>query len=347
MASSSSSIERVYIPIQPNSSENLIDHIISNFSLTYCLKLSVQLNLPSLLSSPKTISQLSESTSTHPESLHRLLRGLSAISFYKYDTATHLWYNSAYSSKLLTYLQYILLNNVNSFVKDSSILMHKLLESEKTILGLKSDSSGFFDEVYQDHDNKIIFQNSMNARTFMVTRYIDEHVDLRNSSAVIDIGGGNGSVLAFFLQKYLNIRGAVYDLPEMQELSENYISSLGLIDRFSFISGDFFESVPTGFDVQILKNILHDWNDEKCKIILRNIRNSLSSGLLLIIEYIVDNADLSNTRGKRDDINMMVILNAGGRTELEYRALLNETGFEIKKITQIQHIMMVLQASPI
>lgn len=347
MALSSSSIERVYIPIQPNSFENLIDQIISNFSLTYCLKLSVHLNLPSLLSSPKTISQLAESTSTHPDSLSRFLRALSAIGFYKYDPATHLWYNNPYSSKLLTYLQYILLNNVNSFVKDSSILMHKLLESEKTILDLKSEPSGFFDEIYQDPNYKDIFQNSMNARTFMVTRYLDEHIDLRNYSAVIDIGGGNGSVLAFFMQKYLNMRGAVYDLPEMQELSENYISSLGLLERFSFISGDFFQSVPAQYDVHILKNILHDWNDEKCKIILRNIRNSLSSGLLLIIEYMVDNPDLSNSRGKRDDINMMVILNAGGRTELEYRALLNESGFEIKKITQIEDIMMVLQAIPI
>jgi cyclopropane fatty-acyl-phospholipid synthase-like methyltransferase len=225
--------------------------------------------------------------------------------------------------------------------------MYKLLESEKTILELKSESSGFFDEIYQDPEYKVIFQNSMNARTFMVTKYIDEHVDMRNYSAVIDIGGGNGSVLAFFMKKYFNIRGAVYDLPEMQELSENYISSLGLIERFSFVQGDFFESVPLGFDVHILKNILHDWNDEKCKIILRNIRNSLSSGQLIIIEYIVDNVNLSNTRGKRDDINMMVILNAAGRTELEYRALLNETGFEIKKITLIKDIMMVLQAIPI
>ena len=342
-----SKLERIYISKPSDTPQNTIDNIISNFALTYCLKLTIQLNIPYHLSTPTSISHLAELTSTHPESLYRLLRSMSTIGIYRYDIHTKLWSNSPYSYKLLTYLQYIALNNINSFVKESAIHMTQLLQNQLSIIQLKQCSSDFFSSTYQDLHSKLIFQSAMNARTFILTRYLEGHLDLQAYSSLLDIGGGNGSVLAFFLQQTPHLKGAVYDLPLMHDLSTDYIASLNLSDRFEFIPGDFFQSIPVGYDVHILKNILHDWDDERCKTILSNCRSSLQNGLLLIIEYILDNKDNSNSRGKRDDINMMVILNSEARTESQYRSLLNAARFEIKKIQVISDIMMVIHSIPI
>ena len=80
----------------------------------------------------------------------------------------------------------------------------------------------------------------------------------------------------------------MFDLPRCAEAATEHPKRLGLANRTRFIPGDFFETVPSIADAIILKSVIHDWNDERSNMILRNCRNALpENGTLLLVERIM------------------------------------------------------------
>src|SRR6185369_5383434 len=112
--------------------------------------------------------------------------------------------------------------------------------------------------------------------------------DFSQTRTLVDIGGGHGSVVAGILQKYPAMKGILFDLPHVAEGAGEYLKSMGVADRCAVIPGNFIESVPPGGDTYILKNIIHDWNDDKCLVILKNIALRLkgtTGGKLILLEF--------------------------------------------------------------
>jgi hypothetical protein len=93
---------------------------------------------------------------------------------------------------------------------------------------------------------------------------------------LFDVGGGFGELLGAILATYPTIRGAVVDLPRCAEGAAKQLADAGVADRSEFIACDFFESVPEGADAIIMKSIIHDWDDERSAVILRNCRRALA-----------------------------------------------------------------------
>jgi hypothetical protein len=158
------------------------------------------------------------------------------------------------------------------------------------------------------------------------------NLKLPGYNTAIDIGGGTGTLLEYIHAENPDMRLANFDVPGLREKSIRQLKAAGM-DDVEFIGGNFFENVPSGFDVYILKHILHDWNDEKCRIILRNIRRAIhQAGLLLIIDTIISNEDCVGRLTKQDDIKMMALLDSEGRTQKQLMNLLKQNGFKLKKI---------------
>ena len=106
-------------------------------------------------------------------------------------------------------------------------------------------------------------------------------IDWRGNETVVDVGGGNGSLLIELLRRQPALSGIVFDLPETVRDED----ALG--DRIAFVAGSFFESVPPG-DVYVLSTILHDWDDESATKILRTIRRRASpESRLILLEAVV------------------------------------------------------------
>src|SRR5919201_2058743 len=101
-------------------------------------------------------------------------------------------------------------------------------------------------------------------------------VEWRNDETVVDVGGGNGSLLLELLKRQPGLRGIAFDLPETVR------DEAALGDRIEFVEGSFFERVPEG-DVYILSTILHDWDDERATAILRTIRDAARPDSRLLI----------------------------------------------------------------
>jgi hypothetical protein len=148
-----------------------------------------------------------------------------------------------------------------------------------------------------------------------------QQVEWHGAETVVDVGGGNGSLLVELLKLHPGLRGIVFDLPETVRDE----TSLG--ERIEFVEGSFFEHVPEG-DVDILGTILHDWDDDSAAAILRTIRAAApDESRLLVIDAVVQPG---NEPGGGKWLDLLMLAFAGGkeRNEAQWRELLAAGGFE-------------------
>ena len=148
-----------------------------------------------------------------------------------------------------------------------------------------------------------------------------EGLDWRGDETVVDLGGGNGSLLTALLARMPGLRGIVFDLPETVRDE----SSFG--DRLEFVAGSFFETAPPA-DVYILGTILHDWPDGDAAAILRTIRAAApAQARLLVIDSVIPPG---NERApiKWQDVLMLALFEGRERDEAQWRALFEGTGWE-------------------
>jgi O-methyltransferase domain len=146
-------------------------------------------------------------------------------------------------------------------------------------------------------------------------------LEWRGDDVVVDVGGGNGSLLVEFLRDRPGMRGIVFDRPETVR------DEARLGDRIEFVAGSFFDRVPAG-DVYVLSAVLHDWDDEPAKAILHTIRASAPPhARLVIIDGVLGPANGSNA-WRWADLHVLATLGGRERDESQWRRLLDVGGFE-------------------
>ena len=147
----------------------------------------------------------------------------------------------------------------------------------------------------------------------------------RGDETVVDVGGGNGSVLLDLLAKQPGLRGIVFDLPETVRDESRFG------DRLEFVEGSFFDAVPSG-DVYVLSSILHDWDDEPAAAILRTVRaNAPEHARLIVLEDVIQPGNERSGR-KWLDLLMLSLLSGRERDEAQWRALFSGTDWEPTRI---------------
>jgi SAM-dependent methyltransferase len=152
-------------------------------------------------------------------------------------------------------------------------------------------------------------------------------VEWRGGETVVDVGGGNGSLLVELLQRQPGLRGIVFDLPETNRDEER------LGERIEFVAGSFFERVPTG-DVYILSTTLHNWDDVRAAAILRTVRAAAPPhGRLIVLDTVVP-AGNEPHGVKWLDLLMLALLGGREREEAQWRELLARGGFEIVRMDE-------------
>lgn len=152
-------------------------------------------------------------------------------------------------------------------------------------------------------------------------------VDFSQFSTVCDVGGGYGDLLCRLLDRYPDLEGSVLELPSVLAEEEHlWAPKLGVEDRCNYVAGDMFEEVPDA-DAYIMKAILHDWADEDCVQILRNVHQAApEAGRLFVRERIVSEAD---PEPATIDMDVWMMLETGGkeRTRAEFEALFERAGW--------------------
>jgi hypothetical protein len=150
-------------------------------------------------------------------------------------------------------------------------------------------------------------------------------LEWREGDVVVDVGGGNGGLLAELTRRRPELRGIVFDLPETVRDETTFG------DRVEFVAGSFFDSVPEG-DAFVLSGVLHDWGDGDAARILRAIRKAARPHARLLVNDSVIRPGNDPDGAKWLDLLMLALAGGRERTAEEWHALLQAAGFRVESL---------------
>ena len=199
-------------------------------------------------------------------------------------------------------------------------------------------------EYYGAHpDEGEAFAQAMDGLSAMVAREVAENLDTARAARVVDVGGAKGTLVAALLSKNSALSGVLLELSHVVAGATAALAAASLAPRCEVVGGDFFEGIPEG-DLLLLKQVLHDWDDARCRTILSNCAKAMRpGGRVVIVEQIVpDDGRLSPATLM--DLNMLVMLRGRERTLREYEALLTEAGLRVQRVLQTRSPFSLIEA---
>jgi SAM-dependent methyltransferase len=201
-----------------------------------------------------------------------------------------------------------------------------------------------FEQLGVDAELGAAFDAAMAGYTATTAAAAVAAYDFTRFRRIVDVGGGNGALLAAILPRSPEASGVVFDLPSVAERARAFLGKQGLAGRCEVVGGDFFRAVPAGGDAYALKMILHDWDDERSLAILRNVRQAIRpDGRLLVMEAVVDPQSGAGAPGKLLDINMLVMTGGRERTAEEFAALFRASGFALERVVNANPTVNVIE----
>lgn len=320
--------------MQNLSPPELMNRMLTGYWSTQCLYVAAKLGIADLLiSGPRTAEELAVVTSTHAPSLYRLLRGLASLGVFaevegKKFTLTPLAEclrsDSSSSQRALAIM------SGEEHYKAWGELLYSV-QTGKTAFDMLYGMP-VFDFLSKHEEQAKNFDAAMVGVHGRETSAMTDAYDFSTFGVLADVGGGNGSLLTTVLKRNPQLKGMLYDLPGVTERAKASLQAAGVLDRCQVIGGSFFESVPAGADAYLMRHIIHDWDDEKCITILKNIHSVIKpDGKLLVVEGVIPPGNDPNF-GKLLDLTMLTIPGGKERTEEEYRELFAAGGFQLTHI---------------
>ncbi len=179
----------------------------------------------------------------------------------------------------------------------------------------------FFSYLKHHPEDQSRFDAGMASNSRSSDDAIARAYDFSRFPKVVDIGGGRGGLVRAIVERHPGVEGTLFDQPQVIERS--VLPAEGpLTDRCVRLGGDFFQEVPPGADIYVIKGVLHDFDDEKALLILRNCRRAMSprSGLLIVERLI--SPDNQAHQAKTIDLLMMALLGGRERSLPEWERLL-------------------------
>lgn len=295
---------------------------------------------------PQPVENLAQLTRAHERSLYRLLRFAASYGLFR-EMDNRAFDHTPLSAALRS-------DAVGSF-RPAAEMFHRVFAAWDGLdHAVRTGEAGcikvfgepMFDYIGRHPDLASVFDAGMTAFHGHETDAMLEAYDFSDVRALADIGGGNGSLLCAVLQRYPQMRGILFDLGHVVARARAGMQKLGLEQRCSVIEGNFFESVPPGADAYLLRHIIHDWSDEQSVQILRNCRAVIPlHGRVLLVEFAVPAANQASL-GKDADMIMLTFPGGMERTEKEYQALFEQSGFRLTKVTKTKTAICVIEGTP-
>jgi C-methyltransferase len=201
-----------------------------------------------------------------------------------------------------------------------------------------------FDYFAEDPRHADLFNRTMASISQLTDASVAAGYDFTAYPTIVDVGGGHGPLLATILAATPGSQGVLYDLPAVVADAPKILCEKAIANRVRIEEGSFFDSVPAGGDAYVLKNIIHDWPDEKAVQILRNVRAAAGRrATVLLVELVIPDHD-RDFPGKWADLEMLLNLAARERTAAEYRNLLSRAGFEMTRLVPTASPLSLVEA---
>jgi SAM-dependent methyltransferase len=314
------------------------------FAVSQALRVIIELGIPDLLAiSEQSVDELATATQSDADALYRVMRLLAPEGVFREVLPRHFE---------LTEVGAVLRSDrpgpgdyIRMINSEAYLAFEQLLHSVRTGKPAfdKVFGSPRFDWLSEHPEQAALFQRAMVALSLGSNEAVADAYDFAPFARVVDVGGGHGQLLSAILARNPYLSGVLFDLPSGVAAAQQ--GAGGDLPRTEFVAGDFFESVPAG-DIYVVKKVVHDWNDERATVILRNCRKAMQpNGKVLLAETLVPPGDEPD-QIKSIDVVMLVVTGGLERTEAQYASLFDAAGLRLERVIQTRGPISILEGSP-
>jgi hypothetical protein len=337
--------------VEPPADQQHVAGLVNGFWAAQVLSVAAMLGIPDRLApEPQSAEALAAAADAHAPSVFRLMRALRTLGIcralddgrFELTEAGHFLRADVPGS-----LRGRALFTGDMLWRQFGDLAHVVRTGGRT--RAVPSGSECFEALRADPARLDAFQQAMAEGSVRAARDALQVCDFSRFGRVLDLGGGYGGVLSVLLASFPRMTGAVCDLAYLADAAAAYLARAGVADRAAFLPGDFFASVPRGFDAYVMKFIIHDWDDEHASRILMRCREAaMPSARIVLLEQVVPEqlgTGAADQAVIRADLTMMTM---GGkeRTAREDRALLADCGWRLADIARASAEFSVIEAEP-
>ena len=326
-----------------------LHQLIMGFQDTHLVYVAAELRLADLLKDgPRRSDDLAALAGANAEALHRILRGLAQLGVLTYENA-HFG---------LTPVGQLLRSDVPGsrwasarmwgspfFQRPFVDLLHTVTTGEAAFD--HTFGQDFFAYLEAHPEERAVFDQGMTSSSARSIDAILAAYDFSGLGSLVDVGGGQGAVLAAILRAHPALRGVLFDRPQLQEEALRSLAAAGLAERCRFVAGSFFEAVPEGADAYLLRAIIHDWDDAAGVAILRACRRAMPRhGKVLVIGRLLPPGNQPALDAVRLDLAMLALLKGRERTETEFCGLFEQAELRLRRTIPLPSGEYILEAVP-
>jgi hypothetical protein len=313
----------------------VLAQILNGYWASFTVIAAAQLGLADALGpEPTHVDVLAERTKAHADSVYRLMRALASLGIFAEGESPRTFAHTELSKALRSDVP----GSMHGLATMTGLLharawpevLHSVRTGETAFE--KVFGKEIFDYLPTAPEAAAAFDAAMTGYTATTAVAVANGYDFSGVHKLLDVGGGSGALLGAIASRYAHVSGATFDLPHVAARAKEHLERTGVAGRCEVIGGDFFKSVPTGFDTYALKMVLHDWDDERSIAILKTVRKAIpADGRLLVIDAVLPEGN-EPAPGKLFDMNMLVMTGGRERTEREFAALFAASGFELVRV---------------
>ncbi|WP_443052673.1 methyltransferase [Streptomyces sp. NBC_00299] len=326
---------------------DLIGRLTFGSMAAQTLRAAVQLQVAELVGdTPRRASDVAADAGAQPQHMTRLLRALAALGLLR-ERAPDSFSLTGAGALLGAEHPDSLASFVRAFTDPTVVRAWEHLDHSVRTGEIAFDTvfgTDFFTHFAQHTELSSQFNAAMSQAVSETTAALPLAYDFGRFTAVTDVGGGDGTLLAGVLDAHPHLTGVVFDTTHGLDEAPKTLERHGLNDRCSLVAGDFFSSVPAGSDLYVMKSILHDWTDDQAVTILSHCREVLPpGGAVLIVEPVLPEAVAGHPEANAldsaitylSDLNMLVNLGGKERTRNDFQDLCRRAGLTLTTITPL------------
>jgi len=317
---------------------------VTSGNVAMCLGVAARHNFTDVIGSRRiTASELATELCLNEGAVHRVLRALASQGVFTMHIDGTIQNNA--TSRAMSNdnpmrlreaaLYFTSLSNVHAWAN----LEHSLKTGESAFDSVHGKSVwDWFDEF---PDEREVFGAAMMGGTTAQASTVASLYPFAELRHVCDVGGGQGTLLSELLIRFPKLTGTLCDRPGVLEAAVPFLQQRGVLNRVTRAPGDFFQAIVPGHECYLLKNILHDWNDDDCVKILKTIRAAAPVGArVLIFEFLQERNDATGI-SPMADLQMLVACDGRERSRDDFTKLLSEAGFKTGRIVEHPIISLI------
>lgn len=172
---------------------------------------------------------------------------------------------------------------------------------------IKHSQKPMFEVLYEDLPRLEQFMGAMRGISIGNFQAFAQKFDFSDYESLCDVGGATGLLSSLVAEQHPHLKCTTFDLPVVEPIARKWIAKAGLSDRIHIVSGDFLKDALPKSDIITMGNILHDWNLEKKKHLIRLAYEALpENGVFVVIENIIDDERRTNAFGLMMSLHMLI-----------------------------------------